>query len=74
MAKVKPGWEDKNFWGYAGKTLIKGKRLGDLSSDELSSIIDNDPGAARMIEREKPQAVTRELPTSETAQPPKGKA
>lgn len=69
MAKVKQGWENNKFWGYAGKTLIKGRALGELSQTELQAIYDADPrNASRMIE---PTAVEppKGQPPTQPAQP-----
>lgn len=72
MAKVKPGWEDKKFWGYAGKKLISGKRLGDLSATDLDAILSGDPkNAGRMIEGDPKPAKTDNKPGEPLPEKPK---
>jgi hypothetical protein len=49
MTKLKKGWEDRKFYGVVGNLRFKGKRLGDMTPDELQAILDADPKNSRQM-------------------------
>jgi len=49
MAKLKKGWEDRKFYGKAGAHHFRGKRLGDMTPEELHAILDADPKNGRKM-------------------------
>lgn len=49
MAKLKKGWEDRKFYGIAGALRFRGKRLGDMTPEELQAILDADPKNGRKM-------------------------